>query len=233
MVDWHWYATIVTGRIIIFFFLMFVIFMEITSWAPMTEKFRDGEEIKLHYDFHESTGASRLFLVPSRSRAQRHNTAYFRPEPYLRCCPLACLAAHVQLFLFHSSEDVTDVHKVVTPKLIVLASAVFINSVIVSTCERRHSFIHTLNDDVLLDIFYLCGPGSSIQDEEDNADLVARARPTCSLVVQTCPCLPTVAVSHTCVTITFASSSFLPTWHTCGEHVNPFTTPSPRHRIPP
>jgi hypothetical protein len=38
----------------------------------MTEKFRDGEATKLHYDFHESTGASRLFLVPSRSRAQRH-----------------------------------------------------------------------------------------------------------------------------------------------------------------
>jgi hypothetical protein len=109
------------------------------------------------------------FWSRARSRAQRHTPPTSIQKPYLRHCSLACLAAHVRLFLFHSSENVTDVHKVASPKLTVLASGAFINSVIMSTCERRHPFIHTLNDDVLLDVFYLCGPGSSIQDEEDNA----------------------------------------------------------------
>ncbi|KAI0252421.1 hypothetical protein BJV78DRAFT_354994 [Lactifluus subvellereus] len=36
------------------------------------------------------------------------------------------------------------------------------------TGRRRHSPICTLNDDVLLDIFYFCEPGSSIRDEEEN-----------------------------------------------------------------
>ncbi|KAI0247313.1 hypothetical protein BJV78DRAFT_944136 [Lactifluus subvellereus] len=37
-----------------------------------------------------------------------------------------------------------------------------------STGKRRHSPIHTLNDDVLLDIFYFCEPSSGFQDEEEH-----------------------------------------------------------------